>query len=61
MSQAVLDRLSAQLGERVLATSDAFGDHEATVAVKDWVEVAQFVRDDEEDKVDHVIDRTTIE
>ena len=61
MSQAVLDRLSAQLGERVLATSDAFGDHEATVAVKDWVEVAQFLRDDEELQMDHFIDLTAID
>ena len=43
MSQAVVDRLNAQFGERVLETSDAFGDHEVVVALKDWVEVAQFI------------------
>ena len=55
MSQAVLDRLSAQLGDRILETSDAFGEHEAIVAVGDWVEVAQFLKDDEELQMDHFI------
>jgi len=61
MSQAVLDRLSTQFGERILETSDAFGDHEARVAVKDWVEVAQFVKDDAELQMDHFIDITAID
>ncbi len=61
MSQAVLDRLSTQFGERILATSDAFGDHEARVAVKDWVEVAQFIKDDAELQMDHFIDLTAID
>ena len=61
MSQAVLDRLSTQFGERVLETSDAFGDHEARVAVKDWVEVAQFIKDDAELQMDHFIDLTAID
>ena len=61
MSQAVLDRLSAQLGDRILETSDAFGEHEAIVAVGDWVEVAQFMRDDAELRMDHFIDLTAID
>jgi len=61
MSQAVLDRLSTQFGERILGTSDAFGDHEARVAVKDWVEVAQFIKDDGELQMDHFIDLTAID
>jgi len=61
MSQAVLDRLSTQFGDRVLETSDAFGDHEARVAVKDWVEVAQFIKDDGELQMDHFIDLTAID
>ncbi len=61
MSQAVLDRLSTQFGERILATSDAFGDHEARVAVKDWVEVAQFIKGDAELQMDHFIDLTAID
>ena len=31
MSQAALDRLSAELGDRILGTSDAFGEHEVRV------------------------------
>ena len=58
MSQAVVDRLNAQFGERVLETSDAFGDHEVVVALKDWVEVAQFMKDDGDLQMDHFIDLT---
>ncbi len=61
MSQAVLDRLRTQFGERVLETSDAFGDHEARVAIKDWVEVAQFIKDDADLQMDHFIDLTAID
>ena len=61
MSQAVVDRLNAQFGERVLETSDAFGDHEVRVALEDWVEVAQFVKDDADLQMDHFIDVTAID
>jgi len=61
MSQAVVDRLNAQFGERVLETSDAFGDHEVVVAVKDWAEVAQFIKDDSDLQMDHYIDLTAVD
>jgi NADH-quinone oxidoreductase subunit C len=61
MSQAVLDRLNAQFAERILQTSDAFGEHEATVAANDWVEVAQFLKDDGDLQMDHFIDLTAID
>ncbi|UCH29176.1 MAG: NADH-quinone oxidoreductase subunit C [Myxococcales bacterium] len=61
MSQAVVDRLTAELGDRILETSDAFGEHEVRVAVKDWVDVAQFLKDDEELQMDHFIDLTAID
>jgi NADH-quinone oxidoreductase subunit C len=61
MSQAVVDRLSTQFGERVLETSDAFGDHEVVVALKDWADVAQFMKDDGELQMDHFIDLTAID
>jgi len=61
MSQAVVDRLNAQFGERVLETSDAFGDHEVVVAIKDWVEVAQFMKDDGDVQMDHFIDLTAVD
>ena len=61
MSQAVVDRLGAEFGDRILETSDAFGDHEVRVAVKDWVEVAQFMKDDEAVQMDHFIDLTAID
>ena len=61
MSQAVVDRLNAQFGERVLETSDAFGDHEVVVALKDWAEIAQFIKDDGDLQMDHYIDLTAID
>jgi NADH-quinone oxidoreductase subunit C len=61
MSQAVVDRLNTQFGDRVLETSDAFGDHEVRVALKDWGEVAQFMKDDAELQMDHFIDLTAID
>ena len=61
MSQAVVDRLSTQFGERLLETSDTFGDHEVVVADKDWVELAQFLKDDGELRMDHFIDLTAVD
>ena len=61
MSQAVIDRLDTQFSERLLETSDAFGDHEAVVALEDWVEVAQFIKDDADLQMDHFIDLTAID
>ena len=61
MSQAVVDRLNAQFGERVLETSDAFGDHEVRVALKDWAELAQFMKDDADLQMDHFIDLTAVD
>lgn len=61
MSQAVVDRLTSHFGERILATSDAFGEHEARVATKDWVEVATFLRQDPDLQMDHFIDITAID
>ena len=61
MSQAVVDRLLVQFGERVLETSDAFGDHEVVIAIKDWAEVAQFMKDDADLQMDHFIDLTAVD
>lgn len=61
MSQAVIDRLRTQFGERLLETSDAFGDHEVVVADKDWAELAQFLKDDGELQMDHFIDLTAVD
>lgn len=61
MSQAVVDRLHAQFAERVLETSETFGDHEVVIALKDWTDVAQFMLDDAELRMDHFIDLTAID
>jgi len=56
MSKKVIDRLKAQFGERILATSDFRGDDEAIVAPADWLEIAGFLRTDPECAMDHFID-----
>lgn len=61
MSQAVVDRLGTHFGERLLETSDAFGDHEVVVADKEWDEIARFLRDDDELQMDHFIDLTAVD
>jgi NADH-quinone oxidoreductase subunit C len=61
VSQAVIDRVKAELGERILSSSDAFGDHEVSVAAKDWVELAKFLREDAATQMDHFIDLTAID
>lgn len=61
MSKKVLERLKAQFGDRILETSSNFGDDEAIVAPKDWLEVALFLRDDAELQMNHFIDVTAID
>lgn len=61
MSKKVLERLKAQFGDRILATSSHFGDDEAIVAPKDWLEVARFLRDDAECAMDHFVDITCVD
>jgi NADH-quinone oxidoreductase subunit C len=61
VSKKVLDRLSAQLGAKILAATSALGDDEALVAPKDWLEAARFLRDDPELAMDHFVDITAID
>lgn len=61
MSKKVLDRLKAQFGEKILATSDFRGDDEAIVAPADWLEVARFLRDDPDCAMSHYIDLTAVD
>ena len=61
MSEAAVTRLTENFGERILETSDAFGEHEVRVGAADWVEVAQFIKDDGALRMDHFIDLTAID
>lgn len=61
MSKKVLDRLTAQFGDRILETSDFRGDEVALVAAEDWVEVASFLRDDADTLMNHFIDLTAVD
>ena len=58
MSKKVIDRLESVFGARILAKSDFRGDDEAIVAPADWLEVARFLRDDEECAMSHYLDMT---
>jgi NADH-quinone oxidoreductase subunit C len=61
MSQQVLDRLKAELGDRVLATSSFRGDDEAVVAPADWLAAACLLRDDPACTMDHFVDLTVVD
>jgi NADH-quinone oxidoreductase subunit C len=61
MSKTVVERLKAHFGPRILGVSDFRGDDEVTVAPKDWVEVATFLRDDPELAMSHFVDLTAID
>lgn len=61
MSAAVVSRLRAQFGDRIVAATDFRGDEEVTVAAADWVEAARFLKDDAETKMDHFCDLTAVD
>ncbi len=61
MSQFVLDRLKAELGSRVLATTSFRGDDEALLAPADWRAAALFLRDDPQCAMDHFLALTAID
>lgn len=46
MSQAVLDKLRAKFGDRILETHSFRGDDVAIVAPSDWFVIAEFLRDE---------------
>jgi NADH-quinone oxidoreductase subunit C len=61
MSQKVLDRLVAEFGARVLATSAFRGDDTAVVAAEDWFAAARFLCDDPDCDMDHFVDLTAVD
>jgi NADH-quinone oxidoreductase subunit C len=61
MSAKILDRLKAQFGDRLLATSNFRGDETAIVAPKDWREVALFLKTDAATGLDHFTDLTAVD
>ena len=61
MSKRVLERLSAQFGERILETTDFRGDDTAIVAPADWLEVAQFLRSDRQCAINQFTDMTAVD
>ncbi len=61
MSAKILERLKAQFGTRILATSSFRGDDSAVVAPSDWKEVAVFLKTDAETALDHFIDLTAVD
>jgi NADH-quinone oxidoreductase subunit C len=61
MSKRVLERLQAQFGERIVATSDYRGDETVLVAKGDWVEVATFLKRDDECAMNQFVDFTAVD
>ena len=61
MSKSAIERLRAELGARVLESSDYRGDEEIVVAPKDWRAVAELLRNDATLGMDHFTDLTAID
>jgi NADH-quinone oxidoreductase subunit C len=61
VSKAVLERLQAKFGAKILETTSAFGDETAVVAPADWHDVAQFLRDDAACDMSMFIDVTAVD
>ena len=56
MSKALVEKLKARFGARILATSSQFGDESVVVAPADWREVHLFLRDDPAAQMQMLID-----
>lgn len=61
MSAKVVKKLQAVVGDAILETSSFRGDEEVVVAVKDWVRVAQVLRDDPDLAMNHWVDLTAVD
>ncbi len=61
MSANVVKKLQAVVGDAILETSSFRGDEEVVVAVKDWVRVAQVLRDDPDLAMNHWVDLTAVD
>lgn len=61
MAASPNDRLKKLFADRILDANTNFGDHEVVVAPKDWLEVAQALRDDAELAMNHFIDLTAVD
>jgi NADH-quinone oxidoreductase subunit C len=61
MSKRVLERLSAQFGERILETTDFRGDETAIVAPEHWLEVASFLKSDRDCAMNQFTDLTVVD
>ncbi|MCA9529038.1 MAG: NADH-quinone oxidoreductase subunit C [Myxococcales bacterium] len=61
MSEAVVKRLTGAFGGRVLESESFRGDEVVTVGPKDWVEVAKFLRDDDETSMAQLVDLTAVD
>lgn len=61
MSKRVLERLSAQFGERILETTDFRGDDSAIVAPEHWLEVATFLKTDRDCAMNQFTDLTVVD
>lgn len=61
MSAAAVERLKSRFGDRILEATEFRGDDQVRVAPKDWVEVATFLRDDPELKMDLFVDLTAVD
>ncbi len=61
MSAKVVSKLKSQFGDRILDTTNFRGDETVTVALKDWVEVATFLKEDDACDMSMFVDLTAVD
>lgn len=58
MSKAIIERLKAQFGARIISAGSFRGDDKVLIDAADWFSVAQFLRDDAELAMNQWVDLT---
>ncbi|MCB9620329.1 MAG: NADH-quinone oxidoreductase subunit C [Sandaracinus sp.] len=61
MSAKAVKKLQSVLGDAILETTNFRGDEEVRVALKDWVRIAEVLRDDPDLAMDHFTDLTAVD
>lgn len=61
MSAKVLKRLKKEFGDKILESDSFRGDDRVRVSLKDWVKVAEFLRDDPKCAMNHFGDLTAVD
>lgn len=61
MSKKVVSKLKSEFGDKILEADEFRGDDRVTVALKDWVKVAEFLKSDDSCAMNHFGDITAVD